>query len=85
MTQPQQGVVKEVVFPNGKQDSKATMEMGTLHGYPQVGPSEVWMVCWEYVPGAQPRRGNEGVLKLYFVAVTLPTTPLYRCSLILII
>lgn len=37
-TRPQQGVVKEVVFPNGKQDSKATIEMGTLHGFPQAGP-----------------------------------------------
>jgi hypothetical protein len=46
VTQPQQGVVKEVVFPNGKQDSKAAIGMGTLHAFPQVGPSEVWMVWW---------------------------------------
>lgn len=39
MTELQQGVVKEVVFPNGKQDSKATIEMGTLHGFPHTGHS----------------------------------------------
>lgn len=42
-----QGVVKDVVFPNGKQDSNATIGVGTLHGLPQAGSAEACMVWWQ--------------------------------------
>lgn len=38
MTRSQQGVVEEVVFPNGKQDGRAKVAFEAIPGYPQEGP-----------------------------------------------
>lgn len=56
MTQPQQGVVKEVVFINGPQDSKTTIAVEILLSYLQVDSSAFWMIHsfllprWAWVP-----------------------------------
>lgn len=80
-----QGVVKDVVFPSGKQDSNTTIEVGTLHGLPQAGPAEVCMVQWQRVPGALPWRKKKGVSRLPYGTVTLLTLTSYGGPLILIV
>lgn len=47
----QQGVVKEVVFINGKQDSQTTMTVWTLLSYLQVDSSAFWMIPSFLPPG----------------------------------
>lgn len=65
MNWSQQGVVKEVVFLNGKQDSKTTIAVQTLLSYLQVGSSAFWIMRSFLLPGQAgwaPKgvRGKEG-------------------------
>lgn len=65
-----QGVVKEVVFLNGKQDSKTTIAVRTLLSYLQVGLSAFWIIHsfllgrWEGLPRGLAVRKEWGLLRL---------------------
>lgn len=60
MNWSQQGVVKEVVFLNGKQDSKTTIAVQTLLSYLQVGSSAFWIMRSFLLPGRAGGMGSQG-------------------------
>lgn len=66
MTCSQQGVVEEVVFINGKQDSKTTIAVQTLLSVSQVGSCAFWIIHslllprWGWFPrGISSREGTK--------------------------